>query len=270
MKLHKQYAAVLVGRKTGIYDTRQDPTEFKKQIAGFIGARYKYFDLLGTAENWLNENKDATSQNEVSTRPLDDKEALKQNIIKWKQEGKTLYFCYGFAKDNIGRGGWQVIMDNGKKIQKWHGGFKKTSSMRMEIYACLKAIFLAQKQNAIILSANKHTISVLDRGWLDKWSQNGWIKKNGKPPENADLWRQIQPHHINKNVEYVVLPDMDEILEYGDPVQAIQKSMKLKWRSVKKDLGFLSMLETKSLGRATVKMAPARAQSMERISTRAS
>lgn len=218
----------------------------------------------------MNENSAVRSHNEVPTRPLDDKSVLKQKIIKWKQEGRTLFFCYGFAEDNIGRGGWQVVMDNGRKVQKWHGGFKKTSSIRMAIYACLKAISFAQKQNAIILSTNRHVISVLDRGWLNKWVQNGWKKKNGQAPENADLWQQIQPHHTVKDVEYIVLPDMDEILEYGDPVKAIQKSMKIKWRSVEKDLAFLSMLETKSLWRTTVKMEPARAQSMGRISTRAS
>lgn len=36
MKLHKQYAAVLGGRKTGVYDTRTDPMELKKKTDRWI------------------------------------------------------------------------------------------------------------------------------------------------------------------------------------------------------------------------------------------
>jgi len=247
MKQHKQFVAVLVGRKTGVFNVSRGSTSYRQHITGFAGVRYRYFETHSEAAGWLAENEAERSTQETLPEPIDYKSEIHQNIEGWKKQGKTLYFCFGYAENEIGRGGWRVVRDNGSSIKEWHGGFKKTSKTRMEIYACMMALNYAKKQNSVLLTPAANVLKTLDRNWVDAWKQGGWKKKRGAIPANLDLWKRIHPLQSNKPVKYVLLPDLDELLEYGDPITAIQSWMKFKWQSVTKDFGFLDILGTKSL-----------------------
>lgn len=57
----------------------------------------------------------------------------------------------------------------------------------MAVIVALKA--LQEEKNPIILhSDSAYVMNGLNKGWARNWKKNHWIKSNGDPAMNADLW----------------------------------------------------------------------------------
>lgn len=59
----------------------------------------------------------------------------------------------------------------------------------------LKAILLGLKHMNVsseleIYTGNKWVVTALNE-WVPKWQQDGWIKANGNPVANKELWQQL-------------------------------------------------------------------------------
>ena len=81
----------------------------------------------------------------------------------------------GSSKGNPGSGGWAAILEfNGIK-KEIYGSEEETTNNRMELTAVIKALeILKEPCNVIIYSDSKYFCDSLDKGWAQKWKDNGW------------------------------------------------------------------------------------------------
>ena len=54
----------------------------------------------------------------------------------------------------------------------------------------LKAILMNFPTEIEIYTGNKWVVTALNE-WAPKWQQDNWIKANGKPVANKELWQQV-------------------------------------------------------------------------------
>ncbi|MHB1294522.1 MAG: ribonuclease HI [Anaerolineae bacterium] len=97
----------------------------------------------------------------------------------------------GGADPNPGPGGWGAILVSGPHIKEISGAEPATTNNRMELTAAISALRLLRSPCHV----DVHTDSqYLRRGiteWLPAWEARGWLKANGAPVENRDLWEAL-------------------------------------------------------------------------------
>lgn len=110
----------------------------------------------------------------------------------------------GSALLNPGPGGWAAIMiaRNGTAIEI-SGCQKRTTNNRMEITALLEGLKRLKRPCRVhVISDSKYVIKSVSE-WMPGWKRRGWVKGDGKAPENLDLWQEIDallsatPHQLN-------------------------------------------------------------------------
>lgn len=104
----------------------------------------------------------------------------------------TIY-ADGACKGNPGRGGWAAIIRTSEDRLCLSGGYQRTTNNRMEIMAVLEPLRVlgATRRNLEIVSDSRYVIDAVAKGWLGGWIRAGFIKRDGTPRENADLWREL-------------------------------------------------------------------------------
>lgn len=77
-----------------------------------------------------------------------------------------------------------------------------TTNNRMELEAVIVSLaFLDKPSRVQIYSDSKYVVDTVNKGWLNEWKSNNWIKKNKKPALNIDMWERLLPllelHKVN-------------------------------------------------------------------------
>lgn len=148
----KKYYAVRVGKTPGIYLTWDD---CKAMVDGFPGAKYKGFETLEEAKDFLGES---------STKDTKHKENIPYAFV----DGS-----YNIATKVYGYGGF--LMANGEKyILQGSGDEEEMSSMRNvsgEILGCMAAV-----KKALELGL-KELVIYYDYMGIEMWATGGW-KRN--------------------------------------------------------------------------------------------
>lgn len=105
-----------------------------------------------------------------------------------------------------GKGGWGVVVvEPPLPDLEYSGCFKNTTNNRMEMYAMLKALEIAEENikigyEAYIYADSSYIVNCINQKWYKKWQTNGWRTANRMPVKNVDLWQKII--HI-----YRILPE---------------------------------------------------------------
>lgn len=113
----------------------------------------------------------------------------------------TLY-TDGACSGNPGPGGWGAILSYGEYEKEISGGEDNTTNNRMEITAVIKGLQSLKERCIVNLySDSRYVIDSLSKGWVKIWKRKGWMKGNGKPALNSDLWSVlldlIEFHQVN-------------------------------------------------------------------------
>ncbi len=102
----------------------------------------------------------------------------------------------GACRPNPGQGGWAYIIlnpDNTETIAS--GSEADTTNNRMELTAVLKGLeYFNQNHKSDVLtivSDSQYLLSGIE-SWSKTWRKNRWLKADGKPVLNPDLWKQIR------------------------------------------------------------------------------
>lgn len=101
--------------------------------------------------------------------------------------------CKGNGKKDSGSlGGYGVYIeyDDGR-IQKIWGGEKQTTNNRMELMAAINALLATADTDSVTLYTDSNYVKNGIQTWMIDWKNNHWRKKDGKPPQNLDLWQQL-------------------------------------------------------------------------------
>ena len=117
-------------------------------------------------------------------------------------------FCLytdGACQPNPGNGGWAFIAypEEHPEDQVSQSGYQEnTTNNRMEMTAVVKGLaYLFTWQGCsseqlntplrITLCADSKYLLNGVETWMHKWTKNGWKRKDGKPVQNVDLWKEI-------------------------------------------------------------------------------
>ena len=179
----KKFYAVASGRKPGIYSTWP---EAEAQVKGYGGAKYKGFPSRSEAETWMDD-----PQWDVKKAKKHKKNPSSEQHIPIA--GRTEIYTDGGAINNPGPGGYgAVILEKGKS-RELSGGYQHTTNNRMELMACIKGIeaLSGNTEPVALFSDSKYVVNGISKGWAKGWRKRGWLKSDGNPAVNSDLWAKL-------------------------------------------------------------------------------
>lgn len=178
----KKFYAVANGRKPGIYSSWP---EAEAQVKGYGGAKYKGFASRTEAEAWMDD-----PQWGQETKPPKKKLIHKEPMAS----GASIeIYTDGGAINNPGPGGYGAILLVGGEVFEISGGYQRTTNNRMELMACIKGIeaLPTRSETVALFSDSKYVVDGISKGWAKGWRKRGWLKSDGNPAVNADLWAKL-------------------------------------------------------------------------------
>jgi ribonuclease HI len=108
-------------------------------------------------------------------------------------------------------GGWGFVLtrkDSESKSNKRHEGAglaKNTTANQMEMTAAINALQIVKKNHAnkpVVLTTDTQYLHKGMTEWTKSWKANGWKKSNRKPPENVELWVELDKLDQELNVTW--------------------------------------------------------------------
>lgn len=104
-------------------------------------------------------------------------------------------------------------------------GFVETSQSRVSLLGIVKGLEqIKESAEVTIITTNKYAVTSFAKGWIAKWKANNWLKKDGEPPLNVDLWKrfadQMERHEISFDIvkHYKHYPQLIEARNLGQEV----------------------------------------------------
>ncbi|BBX33636.1 ribonuclease HI [Mycolicibacterium mageritense] len=99
----------------------------------------------------------------------------------------------GTAPRNPGPGGWGVVLQYGSHTKELCGGTADdTTNIVMEMTAAAEALeALSRPCEVHVFTDSRFVIDGITK-WVDGWAKRGWVKRDGSPVQNPELWQRIQ------------------------------------------------------------------------------
>ena len=182
----KKFYAVASGKNPGIYTTWPDA---EAQVKGYGGAKYKGFPSRAEAEAWMAEPQWGQKKKQ---KPKKNTETTQHTSVA----GRTEIYTDGGAINNPGPGGYGVVILEKGGVRELTGGYQHTTNNRMELMACIKGIeaLSSRSEPVDLFSDSKYVVNGISKGWAKRWRKQGWLKSDGKPAVNSDLWEKLLDH----------------------------------------------------------------------------
>ena len=106
----------------------------------------------------------------------------------------------GSCIGNPGPGGWACILRSGEQTRELSGSDQETTSNRMELMAAMEGLRALKAPCRVRLVSDSMYLMKGITEFLPRWKSSGWVKSNGEPVLNQDLWDQLdqiaQKHEI--------------------------------------------------------------------------
>jgi ribonuclease HI len=110
-------------------------------------------------------------------------------------------FSDGGCRGNPGIGGWGAIIQDGQGELLWEGfgNSSETTNNRMELTGAIvgleHALTILKQLNqlerlVVLFTDSKYVVEGIN-SWIDGWKRRGWKKSDNKPPENLELWMEL-------------------------------------------------------------------------------
>lgn len=181
----EKFYAVAVGRSPGIY---RDWATAEKQVKGFAAAKFKSFPTRAEAEAWL-ENPLYTKKEGAKNNSRDNGAAQPHQ----HDPAVIVVYTDGGCSNNPGPGGYGVVIERAGKRHELSGGFRHTTNNRMEMMAAIVALRELHHcgKKIELYSDSSYLVNGITKGWARKWRSKGWLKSDGQPVLNVDLWQEL-------------------------------------------------------------------------------
>ncbi|MCI8867930.1 MAG: ribonuclease HI [Anaerotignum sp.] len=98
----------------------------------------------------------------------------------------------GACSGNPGPGGYGTVLLYGEARKELSGGYRLTTNNRMEILAVIKGLeALKEPCRVLLYSDSRYVVDAIEKGWVAKWRQNGWMRNKKERAQNVDLWERM-------------------------------------------------------------------------------
>ena len=189
----KKFYAVARGYAPGIYDNWPAA---EAQVKGFAGARFKGFFSRGEAEAWMkNPGAGPKPKPPAGSRGSrgGNADARRGNTPTTPKPGEITIYTDGGSINNPGPGGYGAVIVHDGEQRELSGGYRKTTNNRMELMACIVALREVSPRNKPITlySDSSYVVNGITKKWAEGWRRRGWVKSDGKPAINPDLWADL-------------------------------------------------------------------------------
>jgi ribonuclease HI len=103
-----------------------------------------------------------------------------------------------------GRGGWGVVIElpNGETVQ-FSGNEEQTTNNRMELTGLWEGLKHCPPGRPVQVFVVADYVLQGITQWVPGWRKNQWVKKDGQPVVNAELWRKIDEATQNRKIIWV-------------------------------------------------------------------
>ena len=98
----------------------------------------------------------------------------------------------GSCYPNPGLGAYGTLLQFGAYEREMCQGYQRTTNNRMEmlgVIAGLEALKFPCK--VLVYSDSRYVVDGVNKGWAQSWRANNWLKMDGKPARNPDLWGRL-------------------------------------------------------------------------------
>ncbi|HGJ65171.1 TPA: ribonuclease HI [bacterium] len=104
---------------------------------------------------------------------------------------------------NPGPGGYAAILCYNKHEKEFSGGFRLTTSNRMELMAAIIGLDALKEPCSVRLySDSKYLVESMVEGWVNNWKANNWFLNRKEKASNTDLWEKLLDLCNNHSVEF--------------------------------------------------------------------
>jgi len=108
----------------------------------------------------------------------------------------------GGCDPNPGPGGWGAILISGTQIKELSGAAPESTNNRMELTAAIEALSALKRPCTVSLFTDSTYLRDGITRWLARWQARDWLKADGTPVENKDLWFALAEAQRNHQVEW--------------------------------------------------------------------
>ncbi len=141
----------------------------------------------------------------------------------------VVIYTDGACSGNPGPGGWAARMECRGHVKEISGGEKYTTNNRMEMMAVVQALeSLNQPCKVIVHSDSQYIVDAHEKGWIDKWIQDGWV--HGRKKEevaNTDMWARLLAAEERHRMEWCKVKGHDGV-EGNERVDTLAKQAAMK------------------------------------------
>ena len=110
----------------------------------------------------------------------------------------------GACSGNPGAGGYGVVLMYGAAKKELSEGYEKTTNNRMELLAVVRGLeALKEPCRVNLYSDSKYVVDAIEKGWVVKWKQNGWMRNKKERASNVDLWEQLLVMLAKHQVKFI-------------------------------------------------------------------
>ena len=136
--------------------------------------------VKGHAGNRWNErvNHLAASAVPIQEMPLDDDRAIH-------------IFAAASYLSSERKGGWGVLLRHQNKVRVLSDALEDTSGNRMHLMAAIAGLNVIRLRLPIHIYTVSNYLKDGATVWVEKWSKNKWLTREGKPVRHRDLWQKL-------------------------------------------------------------------------------
>ena len=105
---------------------------------------------------------------------------------------KVTIYTDGACSGTPGPGGYGVILEYVEQTKELSAGFANTTNNRMELMAVIAGLSaLTQSCEVTVVSDSRYVVDAIEKGWVQKWKSNGWMRNKKDKALNVDLWKKM-------------------------------------------------------------------------------
>ena len=117
---------------------------------------------------------------------------------------KVEIYTDGACSGNPGKGGWGAVLIYKGVRKELSAGYENTTNNRMELMAAIEGLSALKEDCEVVLySDSKYLVDAIEKGWVEKWKKNNWMRDRNKPALNADLWKNLMSLLEKHDVKFI-------------------------------------------------------------------